>query len=153
MTPRILFNDKNLTRTDIDLLSLIISLAMERNYCFANNQFLADYINTSKRTISDSLTRLKSLKYIIIKKENGKRRIYLNGEKIPLKRANDITKKCNQEVAEICDYNINNKYKKNYKSIDISSLPYWMEHPEVCKSEKSDDEELLRIKEMLNEFK
>ena len=78
MTPRILFNDKNLTRTDIDLLSLIISLALNNEYCYANNKYLADYIDTSIRTISDSLSKLRRLKYIIVKRVNNKRRIYLN---------------------------------------------------------------------------
>ena len=67
MTPRILFSNKNLTRTDIDLLSLIISLTLNSNYCYASNKYLADYINTSKRTITDSLSKLKKAEYIIIK--------------------------------------------------------------------------------------
>ncbi len=68
MTPRIIFNDKNLTRTDTDLLSLIISLALKNDYCFANNEYLANYINTSERTISYSLSKLKELNYIFVKK-------------------------------------------------------------------------------------
>ena len=35
-----LFNDKDLSRTDIDLLSLIISLTFNSNYCYANNKYL-----------------------------------------------------------------------------------------------------------------
>ena len=41
MKPRILFNDKNLTRTDADLLSLIISLTLKKDYCFATNKIFS----------------------------------------------------------------------------------------------------------------
>ena len=44
MNPRILFNDKNLKRTENDLLSLIISLALKNDYCYANNKYLADIL-------------------------------------------------------------------------------------------------------------
>ena len=149
MTPRILFTDENLTRTDIDLLSLIISLALNSNYCYANNKYLADYINTSIRTISDSLTRLRTLKYIIVKKVNGNRRIYLNTEKIPIKVATDIAENCSKEVAENCDHNINSKYKNKY----VAPVPYWMEHPEVIKKEPPNKEELKELEEILKEYK
>ena len=77
MRSRILFNDKNLIRTDIVLLSLIISLTLKNDYCSATNKYLADYINVSERTISYSL----SIKYVFVKKVNGQRRMYLNKEK------------------------------------------------------------------------
>lgn len=153
MTPRILFIDENLTRTDIDLLSLIISLALNSNYCYANNKYLADYINTSIRTISDSLTRLRTLKYIIVKKVNGNRRIYLNTEKIPIKVATDIAENCSKEVAENCDYNINSKYKNKYINKYVAPVHYWMEHPEVIKKEPPNEEELKELEEILKEYK
>ena len=114
MTPRILFNDKNLNRTDNDLLSLIISLALNSNYCYANNKYLAIYIDTSIRTISDSLSKLKKLGYVIVKYENNNRRIYLNTEKIPTKVATEVANNRSQRVAESCYHNINNKYKNKY---------------------------------------
>lgn len=60
MKPRILFNDKNLTRPDADLLSLIISLTLKKDYCFVTSKYSADYINTSERTISYSLSQFKN---------------------------------------------------------------------------------------------
>lgn len=102
MTPRILFSDKNLTRTDIDLLSLIISLALKNDYCFASNKYLADYIETSIRTISDSLSKLKRLGYIKAKNVNGNRRIYLNSEKIPTKVASEVEENCSNTIATDC---------------------------------------------------
>lgn len=157
MTPRILFNDKNLTRTDNDLLSLIISLALKNDYCYANNKYLADYINTSDRTISYSLSRLKELNYIFVKKVEGKRRIYLNKEKIPTKITDDVATDCSNDSATDCGYNINNKYKKeynnklnNFKRKGI--VPYWMEHPEVCVSTPATEEEKAQIQKELDEI-
>lgn len=158
MTPRILFNDENLTRTDNDLLSLIISLALKFDYCFANNEYLANYINTSERTISYSLSKLKELNYIFVKKVDGRRRIYLNNEKIPTKVADEGATDCSNDSAIDCDHNINNKYKKEYnnkfkKFKREGIVPYWMEHPEVCKDDPASPEQIAEMEELLKEFK
>ena len=154
MTPRILFSDKNLTRTDIDLLSLIISLALKNDYCFASNKYLADYIDTSIRTISDSLSKLKKLGYVIVKYENNNRRIYLNTEKIPTKVATEVANNRSQRVAESCYHNINNKYKNKYNKFKKEEIvPYWMERPEVCTSKKASKEEIEEIEEIDNMLK
>lgn len=157
MSPRILFNDKNLTRTDNDLLSLIISLALKYDYCFASNNYLANYINTSTRTISDSLSKLKQLKYIIVRNDDGRRKIYLNNEKIPTKNANDNAEIRNNEIATDCDHNIKYKNKKGYNKYkrfnDEGIIPYWMEHPEVCKKVPMTKEEEQELKDLINEFK
>lgn len=154
MKPRILFNDKNLTRTDADLLSLIISLTLKKDYCFATNKYLADYINTSERTISYSLSKFKELKYVFVKKVNGQRRIYLNKEKIPTKVADDSVSDCSSESAIDCNHNINNNYKNKYnnKFKKEGNVPYWMEHPKVCKSTPANPEEIAVMKDMLKEF-
>lgn len=154
MTPRILFSDKNLTRTDIDLLSLIISLALKNDYCFASNKYLADYIDTSIRTISDSLSKLKKLGYVIVKYENNNRRIYLNTEKIPTKVATEVANNRSQRVAESCYHNINNKYKNKYNKFKKEEIvPYWMERPEVCTSKKASKEEIEEKEEIDNMLK
>lgn len=149
MKPRILFNDKNLTRTDADLLSLIISLTLKKDYCFATNKYLADYINTSERTISYSLSKFKELKYVFVKKVNGQRRIYLNKEKIPTKVADDSATDCNHNINNNYKNKYNNKFKKFKKD---GNVPYWMEHPEVCKSTPANPEEIAVMKDMLKEF-
>ena len=145
MTPRILFSDKNLTRTDIDLLSLIISLTLNSNYCYASNKYLADYINTSIRTISDSLSKLKRLGYIKARTENNNRRIYLNTEKIPTKVATDVEENCSKMVATDCEQNIKREYKREYnktkKFKKEGIVPYWLEHPEVCVREEPNEKE------------
>lgn len=78
ITPRILFSDKNLSRTDIDILSLIISLTFKCGYCYACNDKLAKYVNTLVRIISDSLSKLRELNYIIVSGEYKNRKIYVN---------------------------------------------------------------------------
>mgnify|MGYP004508711305 CR=1 FL=1 len=64
ITTRILFRDKNLSRIDIDVLNLIISLALNKGDCYASNDYLKKYINASVRTINYSLSKLKKLGYI-----------------------------------------------------------------------------------------
>ena len=152
ITPRILFRDKNLSKTDIVVLSLIISLALKYGYCYATNDYLKEYINSSERTINYSLSKLKKLDYIIVKFDNSKRRIYLNMEKVPTKVADEDAENCSNEVASSCTYNINNsKYKNNNKRKEI--LPYWMEHPEICVSEPLSDEEQKEMDELMKDFK
>ena len=150
ITPRILFRDKNLSRTDIDVLSLIISLALNKGYCYASNDYLKEYINSSERTINYSLSKLKKLGYIIVKYENSKRRIYLNIEKVPTKVAEE-KENCSKKGASSCTHNINNKYKKNNKSNEI--IPYWMEHPEVCVSIPLNEEEKKETNELMKDYK
>lgn len=157
MKPRILFNDKNLTRTDTDLLSLIISLTLKNDYCFATNKYLANYINTSERTISYSLSKFKELNYIFVKRVNENRRIYLNKEKIPTKIADESATDCSNEYATDCDYNIKNNYKNEYsnkfkKFKREGIVPHWMEHPEVCKPNPASPEEIAEMEEMLKKF-
>ena len=162
ITPRILFNDKNLSRTDIDILSLIISLTFKYGYCYACNDKLAKYVNTSIRTLSDSLSKLRKLNYIIINNDYKTRRIYLNKEKIPIKPANNIAKKCqdggencSNEVAESCYHNINNKNKKNnkYNYKKITPVPKWIDDPSLCVAEPTTEEERRELEELLKEFK
>lgn len=162
ITPRILFSDKNLSRTDIDILSLIISLTFKCGYCYACNDKLAKYVNTSIRTISDSLSKLRNLNYIIVNGEYKNRRIYVNQEKIPMKLANDVATKCDdvaenrsEKVAESCYHNINNKYKNNYKYNNkrIVPVPNWIEDPSLCEAKLATPEEQAEIEELLKEFK
>ena len=108
MTPRILFNDKKLSRTENDVLSTIISLALKKDYCYASNDYLAKYINSSKRTITKSLSKLKELNYIFIKYIDNQGRIYLNLERIPTKVSSEVAENGYQEVEKSC-YHKRNK--------------------------------------------
>lgn len=158
ITPRIVFNDKNLSRTDIFVLSLIISLTLKSNYCYASNNYLATYINTSIRTISDSLSKLKKLNYIIIKYDNSNRKIYLNTEKVPMKSAGRVEEFCSDELEDSCYHNINNKYKKEYinklnKFKREGTVQKWIENPELCKEDPASSEEIEQIEKLFKKFK
>lgn len=123
VTPRIVLSDKNLSSTDKLLIGLIISLALNKGYCFASNKYLANFLNISTRTISDCLSKLKTQKYIFVNCDNGNRKIYLNKEKIPTKSSSKKAESCPLPVEENCDYNIKSNYKR--KS-NISNIPYWL---------------------------
>lgn len=98
------------------------------------------------------MSKLKKLDYIKVKFENGKRRIYLNIEKIPTKVADEDAENCSNEVASSCTHNINsNKYKKNNKRKEI--ITYWMEHPEVCVSIPLNEEEQKEMDELMKDYK
>ena len=162
MTPRILFSDKNLTRVDIDLLSLIISLTLKKGYCYATNKYLANYINSSIRTIGYSLSKLKTIGYIKIEYETIGRRIYLNTDKIPMNFSTgiannckgDIASNCNRDLANDCNQNIKeyNKKSNNITKNKKELIPYWMEHEEVCECVEMTAEELKEMEDILNEI-
>ena len=149
MIPRILFNDSSLSETDRMVMGLIISLTLKNTYCYANNEYLEKYINKSKRTINYSLSKLKKIEYIKVKFENGKRRIYLNTDKIPTKNTLESAKTSNEKYASNCTHNINNKYKNKYNNYK-ENVPYWMEHPEVCKSSLTSPEEIEEMEKILS---
>lgn len=100
------------------------------------------------------MSKFKELKYVFVKKVNGQRRIYLNKEKIPTKVADDSATDCSSESAIDCNHNINNNYKNKYnnKFKKEGNVPYWMEHPKVCKSTPANPEEIAVMKDMLKEF-
>ena len=156
ISPRILFNDKNLSRTQNDLLSLIISLTLKYGYCYATNKYLANYITTSPRTITDSLSKLIKLKYIKVKYVNNNRKIYLNKEKIPLKNAIGVAKNRSIGVADTCEHNIYNKNKIEYNKIQNFKrkgiVPHWLEHSEDCQEQPLSDTQRKELEEMLKEF-
>ena len=148
-----LFNDENLSRTDIDVLSLILSLSLKKEYCYASNEYMAKCINLSIRTLNYSLSKLKELKYIILKKENNQRRIYPNLQKIVQPVAYGYAKNCMLEHATSCTHkiNIDNKYKNKYNK-EQEMIPYWMKHPEICKKKLASKEEQEELKQLLKEF-
>lgn len=158
MIPRILFRDKNLSKTDICLLSLIISLTFKKQYCYASNEYLADAINVSERTITAHFQKLRLTNYINIKYASINRRIYLNNELELVNYSTDIEENCNDVVEENCYHNIKNKYKNNNKNnikdfkrtIDV---PKWMKDPNMCKSIPCSKEEQEELENMLKEFK
>ena len=116
---------------------MINSLSNNKEYCYASNSYFANQLSVKEKTISNSINNLKRKKYIDVKFVNRQRKIYLNktvvsNENYQYKRK-EYTRKNN---------NINNKL-----------IPYWMEHPEVCKSEKASSEEQAYMEELLSKYK
>ena len=153
ITPRILFNDKKLSRTEIDVLSTIISLALKKDYCYASNEYLANYVNSSKRTITKSLSKLKELKYILVRYVDNKRRIYLNLDKLKTIISSEVAENDYQRVEESFYHKRNNRKENNNKYKKVSPIPYWLEHPEVCKEDPMSEDDIAEMEELLKEFK
>lgn len=149
MTLRILFRDKKFSRTENDVLSLIISLALNKGYCYATNDYLKEYINSSVRTINYSLSKLSKVNCIIIRYVNSKRRIFLNMEKIPTKVVDEGAESFNKRSASSCTHNINNNNKYKIKKRN-ENIPEWMKHPEMCVSIPLSEEEQKEMDELVS---
>lgn len=153
ITPRIVLSDKNLSSTEKLLMGLIVSLTLKNNYCFASNKYFADNLNISVRTVTLALSKLKLEEYIFVRADNGRRKIYLNKEKIPTKTSNRVAETCDVSIESNCYHKINNNYKKNnnkYKNKEI--IPVWLEHKEMCNSISATKEEIEEMNELLKDL-
>ena len=102
--------------------------------------------------ISNSINNLKRKKYIEVKFINRQRRIYLNEEIVSKENSKVIEKNENKDIVKNYQYK-RKEYTRKNNNINDSLIPYWMEHPEVCKSEKASPEEQAYMEELLKEFK
>lgn len=59
------------------LYGVIIVLSYIRNYCFADNTYLTETLNTTRRTITRLIKELKNNDYIYIVNDKHKRKIYI----------------------------------------------------------------------------
>jgi len=66
-----IYADKELNDGAKLLYGLILSLSQANGYCFADNEYLADTLNKSKRMINYYLTMLSDRKYIAINLTKG----------------------------------------------------------------------------------
>ena len=115
--PIIIYSDVNLSSTEKLLMSQLISLTFKNGYCFASNEYLANSMNVTKRTISKSLSNLKTQNYIIISYENQARKIYLNKEKVMTKTSIPMEEKFQS--------NIEKKFYHNKKELINHRLLLW----------------------------
>ena len=69
--------DKNICANAKLLYGVIIVLSYIKNYCFADNTYLAETLNTTRRTITRLIKELKDNEYIYIVNEKHKRKIYI----------------------------------------------------------------------------
>ena len=67
-----------LNSTDKLVLGIIYSISIKDNVCFAKNEYFANQLNISVRTISSTLSKLKKLNLIKIETKNHLRKIFLN---------------------------------------------------------------------------
>ncbi len=72
--PAIVRADKQLSPTDVYLVSLIHALDKQQN-CFASNTFLAEQIGRTPGTIAVSLVKLKKLGWVVEVTGEGRRRL------------------------------------------------------------------------------
>lgn len=69
--------DKTICANAKLLYGVIIVLSYIRNYCFADNTYLAETLNTTRRTITRLIKELKDNDYIYIVNDKHKRKIYI----------------------------------------------------------------------------
>lgn len=55
---------------------VILSLANNKGYCYASNEYISEKVNLSKRTITKSIGELKKVNYIRVENVNFERHIY-----------------------------------------------------------------------------
>lgn len=78
-SPYRMFEDENLTSTEVRLLGIICGLTRQRGYCWASNEVLAKKIHkSSARTIQTALASLQKHGYIVVQNDQNMRRIYLS---------------------------------------------------------------------------
>lgn len=82
-----------LNSTDKLVLGIVYSLSIKDNICFAKNDYFANQLNVSIRTISSTLSKLRKLNLIKAETKNHLRQIYLN-EKLKQNISNCIEEFC-----------------------------------------------------------
>lgn len=150
--PRIILNDQTCSQTDKLVYGMINSLSNNKEYCYASNSYFANQLSVKEKTISNSINNLKRKKYIDVKFINSQRRIYLN-ETIVSKENSKVLEK-NEDKNIVKNYQYKRKeYTRNNNKNLTSIIPYWMDHPEVCKSEEASPEEQAYMEELLSKYK
>lgn len=138
--PRIILNDQTCSQTDKLVYGMINSLSNNKEYCYASNSYFANQLSVKEKTISNSINNLKRKKYIDVKFINSQRIIYLN-ETIVSKENSKVLEK-NEDKNIVKNYQYKRKeYTRNNNKNLTNIIPYWMKHPEVCKSEEASPEE------------
>lgn len=150
--PRIILNDQTCSQTDKLVYGVINSLSNNKEYCYASNSYFANQLSVKEKTISNSINNLKRKKYIDVKFINSQRRIYLN--EIIVSKENSKVLEKNEDKNIVKNYQYKRKeYTRNNNKNLTSIIPYWMEHPEVCKSEEASPEEQAYMEELLSKYK
>lgn len=72
-----MLKDNSINSTDKLVYGIIGVLTNSKGYCYANNNYLSKQLNISKRTITNSISKLRRANYIKVENENYQRKIYL----------------------------------------------------------------------------
>ena len=155
--PRIILSDPNCSHIDKLVLGEINSLSYGKEFCYASNNYFAKKFNVGTRTISKSISNLQKNKYIIVKKVNMQRQLYLNPDLVEKENSNIKEKKCNESIEE------NFQYKRKYntrKNNNIESPVIYNDSDGVmiwngkrCESNPCTPEELEEIENLFKEYK
>lgn len=157
-TPRIILNDQTCSWADKLVYGVINSLSNNREFCYANNSYFAKTLNVGTKTISKSLSKLNKSGYIIIKYDNGKRKIYLNsqivseenGKRLGKKFHNDMEEKF-QHTKKYNNTRIINNNASPIIGVDEDGVELW--NGKRCESTPCSEEELKEMESILSEFK
>lgn len=67
----------SINSTDKLVYGVIKALTNNLGYCYASNDYIAQKVNLSKRTITNSIKNLKQANYIRVENTNYQRHIYI----------------------------------------------------------------------------
>lgn len=77
MISNVVLDSCKLNSTDKLLMGIINSLSSKDKYCYASNEYLANRLKVSKRTITNSLAKLSNENFIKMETISNGRKIYL----------------------------------------------------------------------------
>ena len=100
-----------------------------------------------KRTICESLSKLKKIGLVRMKYEkNNDRKIYVNEKIVSQKTSIGNEEQFIEPIEEDRNYNIKNKLINN------NNIPKWMVNPEMCVSVEPTEEERKEMEELLSYY-
>lgn len=150
--PRIILSDQTCSQTDKLVYGVINSLSNNKEYCYASNSYFANILGVKEKTISNSINNLKRQKYIVVINVFGRRRIYLNQSIVSQENSKVLEKNENTSIEKNYQYKRKEYTRKCYKK-NKRLVPYWLEHPEVCKEDPATPEEQAYMEKLLSGFK
>lgn len=156
--PRIILNDPTCSQTDKLVYGMINSLSNNKEYCYASNSYFANMLCVKEKTISNSINYLKRKNYISVKFIDSQRRIYLNNDIVSKENSKVLEKNRNNDILKNYQYKrkeyTRNNYNKNDKYDKADKIvPYWLEHPEVCKDDPASPEEIAELEKQFDWLK
>jgi hypothetical protein len=159
MLPESILGDNNLTFLERLLLIEIVSLCKKNGYCWPTNRYFMNRFDSSKATISKSISSLSKYGYIDIEinnseKNNSKRIIRLS--EVLKKRIISIKENANTSIQN--NFNHDNKYNNKRNNIipnpisyDEEGNEYW--HGKKIESQEATKEEIEEMENLLKEFR